>query len=62
MFLKYLQQTKMAISQRGNPIIHQVSFIVVMAKGDFILFDGIDWCLDDQIVCMVCINFLSSNK
>ena len=52
----------MAISQRGNPIIHQVSFIVVMAKGDFILFDGVDWCLDDQIVCMVCINFLSSNK
>ena len=30
----------MAVWQRANPIIHQVLFIILRAKGDFILFDG----------------------
>ena len=41
-FLKYLQQTKMTVWQRANPIIQQVSFIIVRAKGNFILFDGVE--------------------
>ena len=32
----------MAVRQRVNPIIQQVSFIIVMAKGDFTLIDGIE--------------------
>ena len=38
-FPKYLQQTKMTVWQRAKPIIQQVSFIIVRAKGDFVLFD-----------------------
>ena len=41
-FPKYLQQTKMLLWQRGNPIIQQVSFIIIRAKGDFLLFDGVE--------------------
>ena len=26
--------------QRGNSIIHEVSFIIIRAKGDSVLFDG----------------------
>ena len=32
----------MSVWQRANPILHQVSFIIVRAKGDFILFDGVE--------------------
>ena len=32
----------MAIRQRANSVIYQVSFIIVRAKGDFILFDGVE--------------------
>ena len=32
----------MSVWQRGNPIIHQVSFIIVTAQVDFILFDGVE--------------------
>ena len=41
-FPKFLQQAKMTTWQRANPIIHQISLIIVRAKGDFILFDGIE--------------------
>ena len=33
----------MAVWQRANPIIHRVSFIIVRAKGHFILFDGVEF-------------------
>ena len=39
---KLLQQTKMAVWQRANPIIQQVLFIIIRAKGDFILFDSVE--------------------
>ena len=29
--------------QRANPIIQQVSFIIVRAKGDFIPFNGVEF-------------------
>ena len=32
----------MSLWHRANPIIHQVLFIIVRAKGDFILFDGVE--------------------
>ena len=32
----------MTIWQRANPIIRQASFIIVRAKGDFILFDDVE--------------------
>ena len=32
----------MTVWQRANPIIQHVSFIIVRAKGDFILFDGVE--------------------
>ena len=32
----------MTVSQRVNPIIHQVLLIIVRAKEDFILFDSVD--------------------
>ena len=32
----------MALWQRANPIIQQVSFTIVRAKEDFILFDGVE--------------------
>ena len=35
-FPKYLQQTKMAVWQRANPIIQQVSLIIIRTKGDSI--------------------------
>ena len=41
-FPKYLQQTKISVWQRANPIIHQVSVIILKAKGDFILFDNVE--------------------
>ena len=35
----------MALWQRANPIIQQVSFIIIRATGDFILFDAdVVWC------------------
>ena len=33
----------MTVWQRANLIIHQVLFIIIRAKGDFILFDGVEW-------------------
>ena len=39
-FPKYLQQTKMSVWQKAEPIIQQASFIIIRAKGDFSLFDG----------------------
>ena len=39
---KYLQQIITVVRQRANPIIHQVFFIIARAKGDFILFDGVE--------------------
>ena len=41
-FPKYLQQTKMLVWQRANPIIQQVLFIIIRAKGNFPLFDGVE--------------------
>ena len=41
-FPKCLQQTKMAVCREPNPIIQQISFIIVRAKGGFILFDGVE--------------------
>ena len=35
-FPKYLQQTKMAVWQRANSIIQQVSLIIIRTKGDSI--------------------------
>ena len=32
----------MPVWKRVSSIIHQVSLIIVRAKGDFILFDGIE--------------------
>ena len=32
----------MTVSQRVNPIIHQVLLIIVRAKEDFILFDSVE--------------------
>ena len=39
---KLLQQTKMGVWQRTNPIIQQVLFIIIRAKGDFILYDVVE--------------------
>ena len=41
-FPKCLQQTKMAVCREPNPIIQQISLIIVRAKGGFILFDGVE--------------------
>ena len=32
----------MSVWQRANLIIYQVSFIIVRAKRDFVLFDGVE--------------------
>ena len=32
----------MTVWQRANPIIHQVLFIIVRAKGDIIVFDSVE--------------------
>ena len=32
----------MAAWQRANAIMQQVLFIIIRAKGDFILFDGVE--------------------
>ena len=61
-FLKYLQQTKMNVWQRGNPIIQQILFIIVRAKGDFILFDGVELMFKWSYTLHGMHNILSSKK